>query len=167
MPRSAVLLLVAFLSGCSASTRGVVRLDTGQGAPIVHTPRRDVEPLALSEEQFKKAVAQQALSVPAVERPLEHARQVFGLPERSGWYRYEGRSQRLMASAPGSTRDLRLLPEDEELKRRYLLWCEQGWGSGDCLRLLVDKPFLDGDAKYALAMAIAQSKVLGAMKEEL
>jgi hypothetical protein len=31
----------------------------------------------------------------------------------------------------------------------------------------VDKPFLDGDAKYALAMAIAHSKVLGAMKEEL
>ena len=31
----------------------------------------------------------------------------------------------------------------------------------------MDKPFLDGDAKYALAMAIAQSKVLGAMKEEL
>jgi Restriction endonuclease fold toxin 5 len=167
MQRSAVLLLVAFLSGCSASTRGVVRLDTGQGEPLVHTPRRDVEPVAVSEEQFKKAVAHQALSVPAMERPLEHARQVFGLPERSGWYRYEGSSQRLVASAPENTRNLRLLPEDEELKRRYLLWCEQGWGGGDCLRLLVDKPFLDGDAKYALAMAIAQSKVLGAMKEEL
>nr|WP_224245628.1 Tox-REase-5 domain-containing protein [Hyalangium gracile] len=72
-----------------------------------------------------------------------------------------------MASEPGSTRNLRLLPEDEELKRRYLLWCEQDWGGGDCLRLLVDKPFLDGDARYALAMAIAHSKVLGAMKEEL
>ncbi|MDC0714508.1 hypothetical protein POL68_39030 [Stigmatella sp. ncwal1] len=62
---------------------------------------------------------------------------------------------------------MRLLPEDGELKRRYLLWCEHTWGGGDCLRLLVDKPFLDGDAKYALAMAIAHSKVLGAMKEEL
>jgi hypothetical protein len=59
------------------------------------------------------------------------------------------------------------LPEDEELKRHYLLWCEERWGGGDCLRLLVDKPFLDGDDKYALAMAIAHSKVLGAMKEEL
>ncbi|HZI05613.1 MAG TPA: hypothetical protein VEZ71_16405 [Archangium sp.] len=73
-----------------------------------------------------------------------------------------------MASEPGrSTRNLRLLPEDEELKRRYLLWCEHTWGGGDCLRLLVDKPFLEGDARYALAMAIAHSKVLGAMKEEL
>jgi hypothetical protein len=96
---------------------------------------------------------------------LEYARQLFGVPERSGWFRYEGRSQRLMASAEGRHQNLRLLPEDEELKRRYLQWCERTWGAGDCLRLLVDRPFLDGDAKYALAMAIAQSQVLGAMKE--
>ncbi|WP_321545707.1 Tox-REase-5 domain-containing protein [Hyalangium rubrum] len=126
-----------------------------------------MEPVQLSQKEFKKAVAQHAPAVPLVERPLEHARKLFGVPERSGWYRYEGRSQRLLASEPGSTRNLRLLPEDEELKRCYLLWCERTWGPGDCLRLLVDKPFLDGDAKYALAMAIAQSKVLGAMKEEL
>jgi Restriction endonuclease fold toxin 5 len=167
MPRSMVLLLFVLLSGCTASTRGVVRLDTGQGEPTVHTPRRDEEPTEVSPKEFKKAVAQHAPSVPTMERPLEHARQLFGVPERSGWYQYEGRSQRLMASEPGSTRNLRLLPEDEELKRRYLLWCEAAWGGGDCLRLLVDKPFLDGDAKYALAMAIAHSKVLGAMKEEL
>jgi len=167
MSPSAVLLLFVFLSGCSASTRAVVRLDTGQGEPIVHTPRRDVELAEVSQKEFKKAVAQHAPLVPAVERPLEYSGRLFGVPERSGWLWYEGRSQRLMASEPGSTRNLRLLPEDEELKRRYLLWCEQRWGGGDCLRLLVDKPFLDGDAKYALAMAIAHSKVLGAMKEEL
>jgi hypothetical protein len=142
-------------------------LDTGQGEPIIHTPRRDVEPVAVSEKEFKKAVAQHAPSVPSVERPLEHARQLFGVPERSAWYWYEGRSRRLIAMEPGSARSLRLLPEDEELRRRYLLWCEHRWGGGDCLRLLVDKPFLDGDARYALAMAIAHSKVLGAMKEEL
>ena len=167
IPRSAVLLLFVFLSGCSASTKVVVRLDTGQGEPIVHTPRRDVEPVAVSEKELKKAIAKHVPSVPAVERPLEYAGRLFGVPERSGWFWYEGRSQRLMASEPGSHQNLRLLPEDEDLKRCYLLWCEQTWGGGDCLRLLVDKPFLDGDAKYALAMAIAQSKVLGAMKEEL
>ncbi len=167
MPQSVVLLLLVLLSGCSASTRGVVRLDTGQGEPLVHTPRRHVEPVAVSDKEFRKAVAQQAPAVPPVPRPLEHARQLFGLPERSGWYSYEGRGRRLLASEPGSLRNLRLLPEDEELQRRYLLWCQQGWGGGDCLRLLVDKPFLDGDDKYALAMAIAHSKVLGAMKEEL
>ncbi|MFL5344309.1 MAG: hypothetical protein ACJ8AT_05925 [Hyalangium sp.] len=165
MPRWAVLLLFSFLAGCTPTK--VVRLDTGRGEPSIHVPRRDVEPVAVSEKEFKEAVAQHAPSVPAVERPLEYAGRLFGVPERSGWYRYEGKSQRLMASEPGSHQNLRLLPEDEELKRRYLLWCEQRWGGGDCLRLLVDKPFLDGDAKYALAMAIAQSKVLGAMKEEL
>ncbi|KFE60947.1 Tox-REase-5 domain-containing protein [Hyalangium minutum] len=165
MPRAA-LLLVAFLSGCSASPK-VLRLDTGQGEPRAHVPRRDVEPVQLREEQFKKAMAEHAQRLRAVDRPLEHARQVFGVPERSGWFRYESRSQRLIAAEPDSPRNLRLLPEDEELKRRYLLWCEEKWGGGDCLRLLVDRPFLDGDARYALAMAIAHSKVLGAMKEEL
>jgi hypothetical protein len=167
LPRLLVLLLLVLLSGCSASTRSVVRLETGQGEPLVHTPRRDVEPVQLSEKEFRKAVAQQAPAVAVVERPLEHARQVLGVPERSGWYRYESRSRRLLASEPESTRNPRLLPEEEELKRRYLLWCEEGWGGGDCLRLLVDKPFLEGDARYALAMAIAHGKVLGAMKEEL
>ncbi|MDY7228140.1 Tox-REase-5 domain-containing protein [Hyalangium rubrum] len=121
----------------------------------------------MSEKQFKQAVAKYTPSVPVVERPLAHARLLFGVPERSGWYRYESMSQRLIPSAPGSHQNLRLLPEDAELKRRYLLWCERTWGPGDCLRLLTDKPFLEGDAKYALAMAIAQSKVLGAMKKEL
>jgi hypothetical protein len=167
MPRLVVLLLLVLLSGCSASTRGVVRLDIGKGEPIIHTPRHDVEPVAVSEKQFKKAVAQHASAVPAVERPLEHARQLFGVPERSGWYRYEEGSRRLLVSEPGSPRNVRLLPEDEELARRYLLWCAQTWGGGDCLRLLVDRPVLDGDAKYALAMGIAHSKVLGAMREEL
>jgi hypothetical protein len=166
MLRWAVLLLVAALVGCS-TTKKVVRLDTGQGEPIVHVPRSEVGPVGVDEEQFKRAIAEHSPFVPAVERPLEHARQLFGVPERSGWFRYEGRSRRLIPSEPGSHKNLRLLPEDEELKRSYLLWCERTWGGGDCLRLLVDKPFLDGDAKYALAMAIAQSKVLGAMKEEL
>jgi hypothetical protein len=65
MSRSAVLLLFVFLAGCSASTRAVVRLDTGHGEPLIHTPRRDVEPVAVSEKEFKKVVAQQAPSVPA------------------------------------------------------------------------------------------------------
>ncbi len=165
MRRWAIVLLFASLAGCTPTK--VVRLDTGQGRSSVHVPRRDVEPVEVSREQFKQAVAKHTPSVPVVERPLEYAGRLFGVPERSGWFWYEGRSRRLMASEPGNHPNLRLLPEDEKLKRCYLQWCEQSWGGGDCLRLLVDKPFLDGDAKYALAMAIAQSKVLGAMKEEL
>ncbi|WNG50905.1 hypothetical protein F0U60_47335 [Archangium minus] len=166
MPRQAILLLASFLVGCSATTKAV-RLDTGQGTPIVHVPRQDVEPVEVSHEELKEAAAEYAPSVPPVERPLEYARQLLGVPERSGWFRYEASNSRLLPTEPGSHQNLRLLPEDEELKRRYLLWCERTWGAGDCLRLLVDRPILDGDARYALAMAIAQNKVLGAMKEEL
>ncbi|ADO72035.1 conserved uncharacterized protein [Stigmatella aurantiaca DW4/3-1] len=166
MRRWALLLLFAALVGCSHPIK-VVRLDTGQGEPRVHVPHRVVEPVELSEKRFKEAVAQYAPSVPAVEHPLKYAGRLFGVPERSGWFWYEEKSQRLMVSKSGSNRNLRLLPEDEELRRRYLLWCEQMWEGGDCLRLLVDKPLLDSDARYALAMAIAQNKVLGAMKEEL
>jgi hypothetical protein len=74
----------------------------------------------VSEVEFRQAVAKHVPFVPAVEHPLEHARQVFGVPERSGWYRYESRSQRLTPTAPGSGSTVDLPVEDEELKRRYL-----------------------------------------------
>ena len=166
MSRRAVLMLCAFLAGGCTTTK-VVRLDTSQGESTHHVPRRNVKPVEVGEEAFKEVVAQHAPSVPLVANPLEHARQVLGVPSRSGWFRYEARSQQLISSSQGTHQNLRLLPEDEDLKRCYLLWCERTWGPGDCLRLLVDKPFMDGDARYALAMAIAQTKVLGAMKEEL
>ena len=165
MPRWAVVLMCALLVGCTPTKR--IRLDTGQGELHVRVPRRDVEPVEVSQEEFKQAVAQHASSVPSLERPLRYAKQLFGVPERSGWFWYEGGGRRLMASEPRGHPPLRLLPSDEELKRRYLLWCERTWVAGDCLRLLVNEPVLGGDAKYALAMAIAQSKVLGTMREEL
>jgi hypothetical protein len=121
-------------------------------------PRREVEPEEVSEEEFQQVVAEHAPAVPEVERPLEYAGRLWGVPERSGWLRYESRGRRLLGTEPGSPENLRLLPEEEELKRDYLGWCERTWGAGDCLRLLVDKPFLDGAAKYA--MAIAHSQVL-------
>ncbi|WP_157232105.1 GIY-YIG nuclease family protein [Hyalangium minutum] len=73
-----------------------------------------------------------------------------------------------VGSAPEAPR-VHLLPElapaAAELKRCYLQWCGRTWGEGDCLRLLVDKPELDNDGKYTLAMAIAQRHVLGEMKD--
>jgi hypothetical protein len=133
MLRTGLLLVCCSLVGCA--TARVVRLDTGQGDPIVHILRRGAEPVAVNELEFRKAVAQQAPSVPLAERPLEHARQLFGVPERSGWYLYESRSQRLIASEPVSPRNLRLSLEESELTRRYMSWCGHRWGAGDCLRL--------------------------------
>ncbi|MDY7229566.1 hypothetical protein [Hyalangium rubrum] len=164
MPPWVRLLLLLCVVGCSGTTK-VVRLDTGQGTPIVHTPSR-AEPIDWDEDELKAAVTEHVRKVRPVAHPLEHARQLLGVPERSGWFRYEGRSRRLISSEAGSLQNLRLLPADEELNRHYLLWCERTWGPGDCLRLLVDTPVLDGDGKYALAMAIAHGAVLGGMKEE-
>ncbi|HVG63203.1 MAG TPA: hypothetical protein VNA24_31860 [Hyalangium sp.] len=94
MRRWAVVLLFLFLARCSTPTK-VFRLDTGQGVPMLYVPHREVEPVEVSEAEFRRAIAKLAPSVPAVEHPLEHARQVFGVPERSGWYRYESKNHRL------------------------------------------------------------------------
>jgi len=158
-------LLLCFVVGCGGATK-VVRLDTREAAPIVHVPHRDVDPVELSGNVFKKAVVEHASRLPPTARPLESARQRFGVPERSGWYRYKGKEQSLTLLGPEDHQKLELPPADAELRRRYLRWCERTWGPGDCLRLLVDSPMLNEDGKYALAMAIAHSRVLGAMKEE-
>ncbi|MDY7233316.1 hypothetical protein [Hyalangium rubrum] len=166
MPRWVVLLQFAFLVGCTSGTTKVVRLDTGQGGPIVHVPRRDMKTVDVGDDAFRKSVAKHARTVPTPARPLVHARQLFGVPEHSGWYRYERKSRRLLPLEAGNELKVALSPADAELNRLYFLWCGRAWGSppGDCLRLLVDSPVLEGDGKYALAMAIAQGAVLGELK---
>src|SRR5438067_593401 len=95
MPRGTVLLLFLVLVGCSGKTK-LVRLDTGQGEPSIHVPHRDMQPVQVGEDAFRKAVANQARSLSPLERPLEFARQLFGVPKHSGWYQYERKSRRLL-----------------------------------------------------------------------
>jgi restriction endonuclease fold toxin 5 of polymorphic toxin system len=165
MSRSMVLLLFGFLVGCSGTTR-VVRLDTGEGSPSVHVPSRGVEPVAVDDGEFNEAVAKHARIERYPERPLEFARQLFGVPELSGWYGFERKSRRLFPLGADALQAV-IPPADAELNRLYCLWCSRTWGPPprDCLRLLVDHHVLDGDGKYALAMAIARGVVLGEMKE--
>jgi hypothetical protein len=146
MPRWPVLLLFPLFVGCSSSTTQVVRLDTGQGEPSVHVPRGGVEPVAAADDEFKEAVAKHARTAPIPERPLEFARQLFRVPERSGWYRYERKSQRLFPLGAENELTLELSVSDAELNRLYSLWCGRAWGPPprDCLRLLVDSPVLGG-----------------------
>jgi hypothetical protein len=168
VPRWALLLLFSFLVGCSTTTK-VVHLDTGEGEPLVHVPRRDVQPVEVGDDEYQKAVAKHAHTVPTPEQPLGFARQLFGVPELSGWYRYERKSRRLLPLGAEDELKVELSPADAELNRLYSLWCGRAWGPPprDCLHLLVDSPMLDGDGKYALAMAIARGAVLGDMKEAL
>ncbi|MFL5349341.1 MAG: Tox-REase-5 domain-containing protein [Hyalangium sp.] len=166
MPRWALVVLFALLVGCSGS-RQRVRLDTGQGEPRVHVARAEVEPIQVGDEEFQQAIPKHARSVPTPERSLELARRLFGVPERSGWYHYERKSRRVVPLGAQGELKWELSPAEAELNRLYLLWCGRAWGppARDCLHLLVDSPVLDGDGKYALAMAIAQGAVLGEMKQ--
>lgn len=167
MLRWTVPLLVSVCVGCSSGTTQVVRLDTGQGEPLVHAPRRVVGPVEMDDDEFTEAVAKYARTVPTPERPLEFARQLFGVPERSGWYRYERKGRRLFPLGAANELKVEISPADAELNRLYTLWCSRAWGPPprDCLHLMVHSPVLDSDGKYALAMAIARGAVLGEMKE--
>jgi hypothetical protein len=79
-PRTGVLALVALalvtLSGCASAPR-TVRLDTGQGTPLVHTPRGGQEAVRLREDEFKGALTWLARDVRPAPRPLRHARELM------------------------------------------------------------------------------------------
>ena len=73
------------LAGAGCSTTRVVRLDTGDGPPIIHTPVDEdgAGPVELDDEEFEKAVVALARDVRPFANPLREARQLFGVPDRS------------------------------------------------------------------------------------
>ncbi|WP_163994551.1 AHH domain-containing protein [Pyxidicoccus caerfyrddinensis] len=156
------LLLVLVGSGCSATR--VVRLNTGDDVFVV-TPREaegaELEAVELDADEFEEAVVQLARDVRPFRNPMLEARALFGVPSRSGVYRYESRSRRLLPEGPEDTDGSRLLESyaDEALTRAYGQWCQRKSQPGDCLRLLDEGPLLASDGKYTLAMAIAMDSV--------
>jgi hypothetical protein len=160
-----LLVLLVLLAGCGGTAR-VVRLETGEGRQLLVTPRVHGEPVVLDEDDFKDAVAEQARKVRPAERPLERARQFFGVPPTaSGSYGYEGRDRRLVPL--GQEAHLAVDPRAAaELTRAYLRWCERKGKVGDCLRVL-EGGVLSADGKYALAMALALDSVWGETVEAL
>lgn len=169
-PRDAVTALLALLLTACTSPKMVVRLTTDQGAPIVHVARSDVEPVELDDGTFKHALAEHGRSVQPFSVPLVETRRLLLEASRREPYAHVRRHLGLVSTGRASqAAPMHPSPEPDpavaELKRGYLQWCGRTWGGGDCLCLLVDRPELDGDGKYALAMAIAQRYVLGEMKE--
>jgi hypothetical protein len=169
-PRYAVAALLALLlSACSSPTK-VVRLTSGRNAPLIHVAQADVAPVGLEDDEFEQALIEHGRSVQPFSVPLVEAHQLWREPSQPEPYSHvRGRLGLVsVGSAPEAPRT-HLLPElapaAAELKHRYLQWCDRTWGEGDCLRLLVDRPELNNDGKYTLAMAIAQRHVLGEMKE--
>ncbi|NOK19469.1 AHH domain-containing protein [Corallococcus carmarthensis] len=156
------LLLGLLVSGC-ATTR-VVHLETDDGEHAVVTPREEEgaspSEARLEEDEFKAAVRTLARDVRPFAHPLRQARDLFGLPERSGLFGFRERTRQIVPLGEEEARDLRLLDASDDLTRGYRQWCDKKRKqAGDCLRLLDEGPLLGSDGRYALAMAIAMDSV--------
>ncbi|MGE6757992.1 AHH domain-containing protein [Corallococcus interemptor] len=153
-----VLLLGLLLSGC-ATTR-VVRLEVDDGERVVVTPREEEDASRLEQDEFKKAVRTLARDVRPSAHPLRQARELFGLPERSGLFGFRERTRLIVPLGEEEARELRLLEASDDLTRGYRQWCDKRRKQpGDCLRLLEEGPLLGSDGRYALAMAISMDSV--------
>ncbi|NNC05756.1 AHH domain-containing protein [Corallococcus exiguus] len=164
------LLLGLLLSGC-ATTR-VVRLEVDGDEQVTVTPREEegASPFEarLEEDEFKAAVKTLARDVRPFAHPLRQARELFGLPERSGLFGFRERTRQIIPLGEEEARELRLLDASDDLTRGYQQWCgKKRKQPGDCLRLLEEGPLLGSDGRYALAMAIAMDSVWNETAEAL
>ncbi|XXF80053.1 hypothetical protein P2318_09975 [Myxococcaceae bacterium GXIMD 01537] len=158
-----VLVLLALVTGCASGR--VVRLERGRGPPLVFRPGSDeAEPVELERREFKDAVARLARERRPSANPPGAARQLFGVDTRSGVYLVNPRTHRV-TPLEGSALVSEAPEADVELTRAYLLWCERTGRTGDCLRLLVESPVVNGDGRFALALALAKGAVLDEMLE--
>ena len=167
---AASLLLLAILAGCGTSR--VVRLETGHDTFVV-VPRDEAgmeeKPTELEGDEYAEALTELAQDVRGSRTPMQEARKLFGVPRRSGVYRYEGRPPRLLPEYQDDLTGPHLLEDsaDDELTREYGDWCRRKGQSGDCLMLLAEGPLLASDGKYTLAFAIAMDSVWAETAEAL
>ncbi|WP_404362527.1 hypothetical protein ACIHQR_21705 [Corallococcus coralloides] len=156
-----VLVLFWALVGCGGGTK-VVRLDTGLGPPLVHVPRaRSADrPVPLGGEALREAVARLAPELRLSPRAQAAARRLFEVEPRSGSYLVDVRRRRITPLGPGESLAAELSSPDVELTRAYLRWCGRTGRAGDCLGLLKESPVVMGDARFALALALAKGAVL-------
>nr|WP_239014069.1 hypothetical protein [Archangium violaceum] len=156
--------LLVLLAGCGTASRAVL-LDTGQADTLVFTPRTGARPVNLNGDEFKEAVAKRAWEVQPSTRPQDAARKLFDVEARSGSYTYETLSRRVTPLGPDEHQDRAPPAAEVELTRAYLRWCERTGRPGDCLRLLTESPIINGDGRFALALALAKGAVLDEMLE--
>ncbi|MGZ3457021.1 MAG: SitA5 family polymorphic toxin [Archangium sp.] len=157
-------VLMVLLVGCGTASR-VVRLDTGRTDTLVFTPRSGAEPVELDDGEFEEAVAKLARDARSSTRPQEAARRLFEVAARSGSYTYETRSHRITPHGSDEHLEGESTAAEVELTRDYLRWCGRTGRPGDCLRLLTESPTVNGDGRFALAMALAKGAVLDEMLE--
>ncbi len=156
-------LLLVLLVGCSMASR-VVRLDTGQGKPLVVTPRGGEPPVQLREGEFKASLAELAREVRPVANPLQHARRLMfdSLWHEEVYLTWTGR--RLELDPEGETAR-RAAQACLTLTHDYGRWCERQGRSRDCLLLLKHGPVLDADGRYVVSMELALGVVWNETQE--
>lgn len=98
------LLILTVVTGCA--TPRTVRLETGHDSFVV-TPRvepgAELEAAELDDSEFEAAIAGIARDVRPQRNPMQQARDLFGVPARSGVYGYEGRPPRLIPLRRGDS----------------------------------------------------------------
>jgi hypothetical protein len=153
-------LILAISTACS--TTRVVRLDTGQGEPLLHIPRTD-EPkfVEIEEEEFTQGLVKEVRRQRLPDNPEKAAREAFGIPPRSGWYGFSQKAGVVPLEGQPATSQW---PEaDVRLTQQYLGFCEAIGKPGDCRRALMNSAVLTGDSRYALAMSFAIEGVIPEM----
>ncbi|MDY7233003.1 hypothetical protein [Hyalangium rubrum] len=152
-----VVLLLALSTACN-STR-VVRLDTGQGVSVFHTPRTtETRPVDLGEEEFTQAIAREVRRKRPSANPEQTARELLEVPPRSGWYGYTRRQG--VVPLDGQPLASQWAEMDRRVTQEYLRFCTALRTPGDCRKALMNSPVLTGDSRYALAMSFALEEVI-------
>ncbi len=142
-----VLVLLPLLVGC-ASTR-VVRLDTGEGAPLEYAPASWDASVEVDSDDFEEALTRLALEVPLSLRPSQAG-------------------QLVRATAWGKSADATW---QHALRGDYGRWCQAREAPGDCLSLLEDGLGLGEMDRLTLAVGFAvdpmRESVFEAVEETL
>ncbi len=157
------VVLLALLSGCASAQ--ATHWQPGRDGTHVFVPRSRAEPVEVNGDEFKEALARRAVEVRPPARPQATARRMFQVEARSGSYVYEPGARHL--TPLGTEAHLEGAPPTAEglLTRDYLRWCARTGEPGDCLRLLTERPIVDGDGRFTLALALAKGIVLDEMLE--
>lgn len=161
--------LLVLLVACGTPAR-VVRLDTGHGEPLVFSPRPDIEPVELDDDEFKQSVQRLARGASVSTQPREAALRLFedSLRPRA-WSYLRGHLGVVSVQEPQRGRLLVSEEPDEGsgLASAYGRWCIRKGSPADCLRLLDHGPSLDEDARRTLAFHIALDAVWDETAEAL
>jgi hypothetical protein len=168
-PRWAAVLLVVGLATTGCATSRVVRLDTGEGRPLVYTPRTEEEPVRLDVGEFQEAVQKLARTAPRSSRPREAALRLFNLGHPRASSHVRGRLGLVSVEEP--RRGRLLVPQEPDtataLASAYGRWCQRQEKHRDCLHLLDEDVTLDEEGKRTLALRLALDSVWDETAEAL